>query len=149
AEDIQTRTQGRAADFGPHATMSPLAVCDWFSIFQTHCMLHDIRKTPAWEECLNNGQECPGNRRDPRGLLRLACLTGLATNELTGVPDALALVRLGWADATNACGFLTNNLLVDPDNGDAVVAFHGVADAIRWNHPHRVGVTNVEDEVLT
>src|SRR4249920_115454 len=47
----------------------------------------------------------------------LAGLAGLAADDLAGVADALALVRLGLARGADLGGDLADELLVDPDDG--------------------------------
>src|SRR5690606_15489712 len=49
----------------------------------------------------------------PTDRLLLAGLAGLAQDALTGVADALALVRLGLADAADVRRHLADDLLVD------------------------------------
>src|SRR5688572_20231947 len=51
-------------------------------------------------------------------LALLAGLPGLAQHLLAGVPDALALVRLGLADLADVGGHLADELLVDAPHGD-------------------------------
>jgi hypothetical protein len=81
-------------------------------------------------------------------LLGLACLTGLASNDLSGVTNTLALVRLGGSDASNTGGLFTNDLLVDAANRDTIIALDCIGHAIRGDHANLVRVAHVQDEML-
>src|SRR6188768_2552556 len=60
----------------------------------------------------------------------LARLSGLALDVLAGVPDALALVRLGLADLANVGGHLADLLLVDAPHDDPGRDGHLELDAV-------------------
>src|SRR6476660_8817166 len=81
------------------------------------------------------------------GLLLAADLAGLArlaTDHLTGVADALALVRFGFAGGANSGGDLADELLVDADDGELRGVLDLEADARRRVDLDRVAVAEVQ-----
>src|SRR5687767_4833250 len=82
-------------------------------------------------------------------LLGLTGLTRLAAHLLTRVADAFAFVRFGRANTPYACRLLTNQLLIDTDNGEARISVESIRDALRWAHPHRVREADRQDELAT
>src|SRR4051794_11458058 len=99
---------------------------------------------------MTNRARCPVFIRASSFVIRtlpscLPGLPGLAADLLAGVADALALVGLGAADATNARGHLTNKFLVDALHPDAVGPLDGVGDALGRVHAHWVRIANLED----
>src|SRR5205823_6053011 len=69
--------------------------------------------------------------RGLRGAHLLACLSGLATDDLALVADALALVRLGLADLPDVGGGFADLLLVDPGDDETCRCLDREADALR------------------
>src|SRR5690606_635486 len=68
----------------------------------------------------------------------LPCLPGLATDDLVGVLDPLALVGLRWPDLADVGGHLAHQLLVDPRDVEQRRAFHREGDPLRRGDRHRV-----------
>src|SRR3954464_3732600 len=78
----------------------------------------------------------------------LAGLARLATDLLAGVPDALALVRLGLAGGAHAGRDLPDELLVDAHHGEAQRGLDLEADPGRRVDLDRVAVAEREDELV-
>ena len=78
----------------------------------------------------------------------LRCLTGLATDVLALVADALALVRLGLPDRTDLGGGLANELLVDAPYGDLRGRRYLELDARRRRLADRVRETDQNSRSL-
>src|SRR6185369_2980012 len=81
--------------------------------------------------------------------LLLPGLSDLAADDLALVPHALALVRVGLAQATDLGGDLADQLLVDAVHDEAGRGLHLEPDALRGLHRHRVAVTERELQVGT
>src|SRR6185503_4702772 len=77
----------------------------------------------------------------------LAGFAGLAADLLTGVADALALVRLGLARGADARGDLADELLVDAEHREMRRVLDLEADAGRRVDLDRVAVAQVELEL--
>ena len=78
----------------------------------------------------------------------LTSLSDLAADLLAGVPNTLALVRLGLADLADVRSDLANLLLVDATDRELGRALHGERDACRGGHRDRVREAEGELEVL-
>src|SRR5690606_5077618 len=75
-------------------------------------------------------------------------LTGLEANHFTLVANTLAFVRLGRAHLAHACGGFTHQHLIVATDHNLAAFGSGIADA-RWRlELDRVGVANVQDQVL-
>src|SRR4029079_3356894 len=81
----------------------------------------------------------------PADLAGLACL---AADLLAGVPDALALVRLGLAGRADLRRHLADELLVDAHDREAGGVLELEADAGRRVDLDRVAVAEREDELV-
>src|SRR5262245_12208029 len=71
-------------------------------------------------------------------------LSGLAANLLADIPNALALVRLGWTQAAKLGGHLANDRLVGAVDHDLRRLRRGQLDSRRRLVLHRVGETKSE-----
>src|SRR5215203_265350 len=76
--------------------------------------------------------------RRPTLLLGLAGLAGLAAHLFASVANPFALVRFRRTHTSDSCSLLTNQLLVNADNGHARVAVESVGHTVRRGHSHRV-----------
>src|SRR3954451_802429 len=74
----------------------------------------------------------------------LAGLAGLAADLLPGVPDALALVRLGLACGADLGRDLAHELLVDPDHGQPGGVLELEADPLRRRDLDRMAVAEAQ-----
>src|SRR5690349_622843 len=79
--------------------------------------------------------------------LLLPGLPDLAADDLALVPHALALVRVGLAQATDLGGDLADQLLVDAVHDEASRGLYLEPDALRRLHRHRVAETERELQV--
>src|SRR3989304_1605995 len=73
-----------------------------------------------------------------------AGLARLQPDALARVADALALVRVGLPDGTDARGHLADEFLVDPGHADAVRLGHLESDALRGRDLDRVAVADLQ-----
>src|SRR5688572_21228127 len=71
----------------------------------------------------------------------------LALNDFVVELDALAVVRLGRALIADLGGELADQFLVRPRHGDETL-LDGERDALRRSEHHRIGVADVELQVL-
>src|SRR5690242_405563 len=78
----------------------------------------------------------------------LPSLSDLAPHDLAGVPDALALVRLGLAQLADVRGDLADLLLVDPAHREPRGAVDGERDAVRRVDLDRVAEPERELDAL-
>src|SRR5947207_13630365 len=78
----------------------------------------------------------------------LAGLAGLSADLLSGIADALALVRLGFSRRSYAGRHLADQLLVDPDDRQAGRVLELEADAVRRLDLDRVAVAKGALELL-
>src|SRR6478752_3135312 len=79
----------------------------------------------------------------------LTCLSDLALDDLAGVPHALALVRVGFAELADVRGDLADLLLVDALDPELDRRFDHEADPGGRLDRHRVRVAEGELEVRT
>src|SRR3978361_372654 len=79
--------------------------------------------------------------------MSLASLSDLATNPLTRVPHALALVGLGLAKLADVGGDLADELLVDALDAEAGGAVDGEGDAVGGVERGRVAVAELERQL--
>src|ERR1041384_7262629 len=93
-----------------------------------------------------------------RGIMtQLSCcghrLAGFAADLLGDVPDAFALVRLGWIEATDARGNFTDQLLVRAFNRDLRLLVlrvrDGDLDVLRNRKRNRMGIAQRHLQVLS
>src|SRR3954466_3093680 len=75
-------------------------------------------------------------------------LAGLAQDALVGIPDALALVRLGLADLADVGRDLADQLLVDAPHRHPVRSRDLERDAVRGLHRHRVRVADLQLDLV-
>src|SRR5690606_27414785 len=81
-------------------------------------------------------------------LLRLAGLTSLAADHFALVPDAFALVGFGRPHAADTGSFFADRLLVDTQNRNLGLAIDRIGNAIWRVNTDRVGIADVEHQVL-
>src|SRR3954470_17364572 len=76
--------------------------------------------------------------------MSLTSLSDLAADVLAGVPDALALVRLGLAELADVGGDLADQLLVDALDAEAGLVLDRERDAVGRVEDDRVAVAELE-----
>src|SRR5256885_1772277 len=90
-----------------------------------------------------------GERTTKNEQLLTGCFTSLPSDDLVGVLDAFALVRIGLAQRADLRCCLSDLLLVDAGHGDVSgLAVDGDVDALRDREADRMGVSQLEHHFL-